>query len=519
MKLVTAAQMRAMDRAAIEDFGLPGIVLMENAGTAVVAACAELLTQRGGYVVRVFAGKGNNGGDGFVVARHLHNAGCEVAVALLARGEELRGDAATNHAIAAKMGIPIVEITERNRARLRKMAAEADLIVDAVLGTGLSGEVTGLSREAIRAINGSPAPVVAVDIPSGVHADTGAILGVAVRADLTVTFGLPKIGLYQHPGAALAGDVRTADISLPASLTDNPDLRVELATAPLMRSLFPARAPAGHKGDCGRVAIVAGSRGFTGACALAAKGALRAGAGLVTMAMPDAVAPVIQGLVAEAISRPLPSTPEGTLAAAALDELLELNESMDAVVLGPGLTQHVETQTLIREVVARCRAPLVADADAINALARDAAPLLARRGPTVLTPHPGEFARLRHTDIASVQADRVNAATAAAREYGCVVLLKGAGTVTADADGRVVINPTGNDGLATGGTGDVLAGIIGGLLAGGAAPFEAAALGAYWHGLAADLIAERRSARTLIAGDLLDYLAEAEHAITHGGAE
>ncbi len=509
MKIVTAAEMREIDRSAIEDLGIAGVVLMENAGMAVVQAAYELLEASGGSKVGIFAGKGNNGGDGFVVARHLHNAGYDVQVYLLAQADQLRGDAAVNCGIAQRMDVPIHEVLKWTAGRIRRAAAGADLLVDAIFGTGLSGEVRGPARHAIEALNASGAPILAVDMPSGVHADTGAKLGSAVQATVTVTFGLLKAGLYQYPGAELAGRVRIADIGIPPAVVDAQGLKTELITGDLVRPLLPERPPAGHKGDFGRVLVVAGSRGMTGACALAAEGALRVGAGLVTMAVPESLNSILEAKVTEATSVALPETEVLSLSIEAEDDLARLSEGADAVVLGPGLSQAASTQELVRALVPRIGRPLVLDADGLNALAGAKGVLRRRRQATIITPHPGELARLRRCSIGEIQADRLASARGAAADLGCNVLLKGAGTVVAAPDGRAAVNPTGNSGLACGGTGDVLAGMVGGLVAGGLQPYEAGLVAAFWHGLAADVAVEKLGERSLVASDVCRHLGAA----------
>lgn len=503
MKLVTAEQMRALDRRTIEQWGLPGMVLMENAGRAVVQVVAELLDEVGYGTVVVVAGKGNNGGDGFVVARWLHWAGVEVEVCLLPAGEELSGDAATNYRFAARAGVTIFEGADRDvlDARLDRAA----LIVDGVLGTGITGEVRGAAAAAIAAINAAPAPVVAIDIPSGVHADTGAILGDAVWAHTTVTFALPKVGLYQYPGRERCGRIVVAPIGMARALVEDDTLNTNLTLEHDAAWMLPGRSPEMHKGDAGRVLVIAGSVGMTGAAALAGLGAARAGAGLVYIACPRSLNDILEVKCTEVLTRPMPETDSRSLALAAQDELLAAASGVDAVVLGPGLSQHPETAELVRRLVARIEAPLVIDADGLNAFAGRVGELTARSAATVLTPHPGEMARLTGEPTGAIQADRLAAARSLAAQTGAVVVLKGAGTVTAAPDGEAWVNPTGNEGMASGGMGDVLAGMIGAFLAGGAAPLDAAVAGVFYHGRAADLAVEP-GRRGLVASDLLKLL-------------
>ncbi len=508
MKLATAAEMREIDRRAIEEFGIPGLVLMENAGGAVARAAERLWRERGSEgTLLVLCGPGNNGGDGLVVARHLHNRGLPVRVLLFAAADSLRGDAATNYRLAQAFGVALAE-RPRPQALAGHLAA-AGLIVDALLGTGLTGPVRGEIAQVVERVNRSPVPVVAVDIPSGVNSETGAILGVAVRADLTITFGLPKVGLYCYPGRTCCGEIEVADISLPRSLLGDPALRTELVTPKLAAAGLPVRFPDMHKANAGRLLIIAGSPGMTGAAALAANAAVRAGAGLVYLAIPEGLNAVLEQKCTEPITLPQAQTAEGALSVQAAEPLLAQAAGCDAVVLGPGLGRHPETAALVQRLVTQAKQPLVVDADALNALSSRAELLAARRAPTVITPHPGELSRLLGVSVEAIQSDRVGAARRAASDLHCTAILKGAGTVCATWDGQAYLNPTGNHGLASGGTGDVLAGMLGAFLAGGSDPLDAAISAVYYHGRAADLYDEELAARSLAAGDLLDYLPRA----------
>lgn len=492
-----------MDAAAMDKYGIPGVILMENAGVAVADAVSKMLACCPCARVLIVCGKGNNGGDGLVAARHLQNRGADVHVALLASGSDLTGDAAINFRIASGMGVPLTE--NADGPAVRALLARADIVVDAILGTGTSGEVRGVAREAIEAINARGARVVAADIPSGIHADTGAVLGAAVQAQATVTFGLPKLGLVQYPGRAHCGELRVADISLPRALLTTELLKAQWVTGELARELLPLRASDMHKGDAGRALVVAGAPGMTGAAALCGAAALRAGAGLVTVACAVGLQDVIAAKCLEVMTLGLPQTAERTLGSEAREPLLQIAGRSDAVAMGPGLSQHPETAALVREVVAALDAPLVLDADGLNALNGDLAPVKGRTAPTVLTPHPGELARLCGQTIESIQQDRVDAARRAAAACGAVLVLKGAATVTAEPGGRVWVNATGNSGMASGGMGDLLTGIIAAFLAGGADPLAAAVAGVHYHGRAADLAAEN-DPRSLIASDVLRAL-------------
>ncbi len=501
MKLLTAAQMRHCDDRAIHELGIPSAVLMENAGRTTYQILRREFPELAGPVA-VVAGRGNNGGDGLVVARYLANDGLPVSVLLLAEPSQLTGDARLNLEIALKLGIDVRPLTAPEAlAAQEPLLAGAALVVDAILGTGLNSEVRGLYRQAIDLINAVPAPVLAVDLPSGLCADSGRVLGAAVRADVTVTYGWPKLGQILSPGRELAGRLWRVDISIPPALAA--DCQVELAAAAVLRELAPARPPASHKGTYGHLVILAGSPGKTGAAALAALGALRVGAGLVTVGVPASLNPILEVKLTEAMTLPLPEVPgAAVLGEAAWPAIAGFWEGKTAGALGPGLGTHPQTVRLVQELVQRAPAPLVIDADGLNALAEDLDCLKRAGAPLILTPHPGEMGRLVGLSPAQVQADRPGTACRLARDYGVVVVLKGAQSLIAAPDGRLTVNPSGNPALATGGTGDVLTGIIGGLLAQRLSPYDAARLGVYLHGLAADRWAASQGAAGLLAAEL-----------------
>ena len=503
MKLAYADEMREMDRRTIEDWGLPGAVLMENAGRSATAVCEQMLEQLPPGPVVVVAGKGNNGGDGFVVARWLHWAGCEVEVCLLAALGDLDGDAAINADFADRMGVPIHENAERETLEAR--LGRATLIVDGVLGTGISGEVRGSAREAIEAINCADAPVVAIDIASGVDADTGAILGDAVWAASTVTFALAKVGMYQYPGRERCGEIIIAPIGMARELTQSDELKTNLTTSADAEWMLPDRSPDMHKGDAGELLVVAGSVGLTGAATMTAQAATRSGCGMVTIACAESINDILEVKCTEIMTKPMPETADRSLALVAEDPIAEFAEGKDAVALGPGLSDNEESRELARRLAMRLEVPMLIDADGLNAFAGRVDDLADRPAPTVLTPHPGEFSRLTGMEISEIQKDRPKAARDLAERIGCVVLLKGAGTVIADPDGTVWINPTGNSGLATGGSGDVLSGIVSAFLAGGSTPLHAAVAGAYYHGRAAEVAGEE-GVRGVIPPKLIEVL-------------
>jgi ADP-dependent NAD(P)H-hydrate dehydratase / NAD(P)H-hydrate epimerase len=508
--LVSAEAMRALDRHTIEALGIPGELLMECAGRVVVAEV--LRARRGGEPVWVVCGAGNNGGDGLVVARHLHLMGVPVRLVLVSDPQRLRGDPAANWARARAVGVPVAGSSERPEP--------GAVVVDAIFGTGLARPVEGAAAEAVAWIRASRpgCRVVAVDLPSGLDADTGQVLGDAVRADCTVTLGLPKLGLALEPGRSLAGRIVVGRIGS-ADAAPCVSASAELWTRAAAGRQLPERPAHGHKGSFGHVLVAAGSQGKSGAAALAAAGAGRAGAGLVTIACAEGLNAILEIKCTEAMTAPLPETAGHALGAAAERPLLELAEARDAVALGPGLGRAEETLALVRRVAAKIERPLVLDADAILAFADGPVALARRPGATILTPHPGEAAALLGRPSAALNADRPAAARELAERTGCVVILKGAATVTAEAGGgRLAVNPTGGPWLATGGTGDVLTGMVAGLLAQGVAPFEAAALAVFAHGLAADRAAAARGPAGLLAGDVADALPAALESLRRAAA-
>jgi NAD(P)H-hydrate epimerase len=492
--------MRAIDRAAIEGLGVPSLTLMERAGRAVADAALALAGPRGR--VLVVAGAGNNGGDGYVAARLVRGAGREARVLALVPAAGLSPDARAVRDAAERAGVAV-----EDRAELPPLeAGVGDVVVDALLGTGLSRAPDGPFARAIARVEEARvagARVLAVDVPSGLSADTGRPLGPCVRADRTVTFAFQKRGLVLHPGPSFAGEVTVADIGIPPEAARRVPVGCELLTDVEARLLVPARAPDAHKGDAGRLLVVAGAPGKTGAAHLALTGALRGGAGLVTLAARAEALPLALAGRPEAMSVALPG--EGPLVRADLGALLAAAKGADALVAGPGIARGPETGELLRALVERARVPVVLDADALNALAEEPELVAALAGlevPLVLTPHPGEMARLCATTVDAVQADRVAVAADRARAWNATVVLKGARTVVAAPGVPPAVIPTGNPGLATGGTGDVLAGLTGALLAGGLEPFAAARAAAWVHGRAGDLAARRFGVRGLVAGDL-----------------
>jgi hydroxyethylthiazole kinase-like uncharacterized protein yjeF len=505
IQLLTSAAMRELDRHAISELGIPGMVLMETAGRACAEAVRSLLRDlRPGRDCRhaqvaVICGKGNNGGDGMVAARHLHNAGIAVTAFLLALPEVLKGDAASNRDILTKIGVPLRPLLTEKAAREIDLSS-FDVLLDAVFGTGLSDLVQPNSLPAlmIEAMNRSGRPIVAVDLPSGLSAETGCPLGTAVRASKTVTFDHPKPGHVLYPGAIFTGELQVVDIGLsPAHVAQGPGATWLLTDADVAEHLGRSE-PDAHKGRFGHLLVVAGSPGKSGAAGLCCRAATRSGAGLVTLgSSPEVLTAVMQGAL-EYMGVMLSD----------FGALLQLCNGKQAIAIGPGLGISEEAATLVRRAVVEIALPMVVDADGLNSLAGHLSLLDAAPAERVLTPHPGEMGRLLDCSNADVQADRLGSARRLAKTHNCVVVLKGAGTVVAKPDETAYVVPTGNAGMATGGTGDALTGVIGSLLAQGLKADVAATVGAYVHGLAADRAAARLGQRALIASDLIESLPE-----------
>jgi len=502
MKCLHAQEMRQADQAAM-DLGIPALVLMENAGRAVAEEIRARFKREGVERIVVIAGKGNNGGDGFVIARHLWNAGYDVSVYLLGRTSEVTDIARINLDVLINMGVPITVVLDQGDLEALKhelASRRAYVCVDAIFGTGLSKQVKGLHSQVIECLNDSPMPVVAVDIPSGLDADSGFPLGRAVRATLTVTFGYPKVGCVLASGMPYVGELVVADISIPKAVEQD-DWNITLLEETVLENI-PVRPPEAHKGDFGRVALFAGSPGYTGAACLASQAALRTGAGLVTLVAPYELNPIFEVKLTEVMTRPLGKKGAAVFTPAMLDEALRFSETCDAVVMGPGIGQATETADFVRGMACGCTCPMVLDADALNIIAQSNICLSVA---SVMTPHPGEMSRLLRLPVEDIERDRIGAARRCAENFRATVILKGHRTVIASPEGSVAINPTGSNSMASGGMGDILSGVIGTFLAQGLPPFTAASLSAYLHGLASDRVGRTR-ARGQIASDLLEEI-------------
>ena len=508
--LYSADVMRQVDATAIQGIGIPGSHLMERAG---VAVAGEILERYEPEEVVVFCGKGNNGGDGFVVARELFDAGAEVTVFTLAPAEEYTGDAKLNLDILHNLGVDVRPFADgAEPAEDVVMLTElADVVVDAIFGTGFTGAAKGTAAAAIQLINDAPGDVVSVDIASGVGAGNGRRARPAVIADLTVALHAAKIGHFITPGGTFSGEVAVAPIGIP-SLADH-ETDVWLLTEEGIEPLLRAKSPLDHKRSVGTVLVIGGSRGMTGAAHMTAMAALRSGAGLVHVALPQGAGgekPYPEVIVVE-----VPGA-DGQFGMAGRSALFDEAARLKAVAVGPGLGRADEAQLLVRELIALDR-PLLLDADGLYALDDRPELLAARTAPTVLTPHEGELGRLLGRPAAEVAAQRLDCARAAAQRGNVTVLLKGEATIVADPSGRAYVVPTGNPGLATPGTGDVLSGVIVAQLAKGLPATDAACLGAYLHGLAADIAAEEAvGTEGMIASDLFQFLPAAIERVKTG---
>ena len=506
MLVVTAEQMREMDRLTIQKYAVSSLVLMERAGEAIT----EAILKRFGKVARkgvlIVAGKGNNGGDGFVVARLLKQKHIPCEVILLAKPDELSSDAARNHQAYLKIRGKVVHVTAGKLDRLADCMSGKGVLVDAILGTGVKNEVRGLYADAITFMNAAGIPIVAVDIPSGLHTDKGMPLDVSIQAEMTVALGYPKLGEVIYPGLNYVGDLVVADIGIDPQAVAEVGPKTELLEREEIGWLVPIREPETHKGTYGHLVVVAGSRGKTGAAVLACRAAMRSGAGLVTVAAPRSLNDIFATSLVEVMTEPLRDNATEEMELPSDDEWRRLLERKDALLFGPGIGVNDATRNTLRWLLKNLDLPWVIDADGLNNLALDIDRLRRAKTPPVVTPHPGEMARLIGTDSATVNQDRIGVARAFATENCCYVVLKGARTVIATADGKVFINPTGNPGMASGGMGDVLAGMLAALLGQGFSPEDAMKLGVYLHGFVGDRVATEKGEIGLIASDVIERL-------------
>jgi NAD(P)H-hydrate epimerase len=504
MKVVTAHTMQETDKRTIEEFAIPGLRLMENAGRVCVEEIIGEFGPKGRAMI--VAGRGNNGGDGYVIARLLALKGWSARVIILAEREQISGDALVN---LEKLPASITSFCTREGQLTALHSDEifkADVIIDAMLGTGLRSDVSGIYLEAVELLNASDRPIVSIDIPSGIHGTTGRVLGGAIQAHITVTFAFAKLGLVLYPGAEYTGRVVVADIGIPQTLMESAP-GYDFLNEETIRPLLQRRDRQAHKGVFGHCLIIAGSTGKSGAAALSANSAVRAGSGLVTLATAESINSILEVKTTEAMTVPLPDAGSGHISSSAFPFLEKLLPGKNAVAIGPGLDRRPGTVALVHTLVETISQPLVIDADALNALSEDMSVLRRKKSrQVILTPHPGEMSRLLGTSIPDVDAIRISTAQEFARDYGIYLVLKGARTIIASPDGTAAINGSGNPGMATGGMGDVLTGIITSLLGQGYSAWDACRLGVFIHGYAADMVAADKGEIGINAGDVQEKL-------------
>ena len=525
MKVATASQMAELDRVTIHTYGISSLVLMENAGRCCTDRIFRILEEKVGAPqeasVAVVCGKGNNGGDGMVIARHLHNRGVYVEVFLLGEGTDLSADARTQHEILRRMDVEVRVIRDTEGVEdLRSYLEEVHLCVDAILGTGLSSPLSGIVREVVEIVNLSMATVFAVDIPSGIDATTGRILGEAIRADYTGTFGLLKLGHVLLPGSIHCGETEIYDIGIPSRAVFDAEIKTEALDEQTVKSMLSVRPPDFHKGDAGRVYIVGGSPGMTGAPCLAGLAALRMGAGLITVVTPSSLRPIVEAKQMEVMCAGVPDGGTGHFTAEMIPALLEVISKADVVVVGPGMGMTDGAPRFIKELIPQIRVPFLLDADALNALAGQVTALQSASAPCIVTPHPGEMSRLTRESIEAIEASRIDSARHLAEEENVTTILKGARTVIATPKGDIFLNTTGNPYMASGGMGDALSGMIAALASQGLSPTDAACAGVFLHGMSADLLVREHPMTPVTATDVIGNIREAlQHTLGEAPAE
>ncbi len=505
MKVATTEQMQELDRKAIESYRIPGIVLMENAGRGATEVIFNAFPDLQKKRIVIIAGKGNNGGDGFVIARHLLNHGISVKVFLLTDPKALRGDAETNFHIFHRMKGEVISVpSSKDYQKMKKDLEKVDLLIDGIFGTGLDAEVRGYYREVIDHINTIQKPIIAIDIPSGLDANTGKPLGTAIRASLTVTFGLPKVGHLIAPGPDYVGNLKVIDIGIPKNLVEEEKIQTNLLEhEEIKKWLSMPRRSDTHKGDYGHLLVIAGSVGKTGAATMACEAALRVGAGLVTLAIPKSLNAIMEVKLTEVMTEPLPETQKQTLSLRAFNPILRLCENKRAVIIGPGIGTFKETQTLILKLIKTLDIPIILDADGLTALATQLKTLPTTNRSLILTPHPGEMASLIRSTAKEVQEDRIGVTRNFSQSHHVYLVLKGYRTLVATPKGDIFINPTGNPGMASGGTGDVLTGMMGGLICQGFDILPSLQISVFLHGLAGDEMAREIGEKSLVATDII----------------
>lgn len=496
--------MKRIDEISIEEYGIPGVVLMENAGLAVVQEIERLRFPE--KIAGIICGTGNNGGDGFVIARHLFNRGWNVGILVCGDAGKIKGDALVNFQIAERIGIPIYSADEDSADFPEGIIEDSCLIVDALLGTGFRGRLKGFYKYIINRINESKACVVSVDIPSGLDADTGFAVDECVLADYTVTFQIPKVGLLINDGPKACGRLKVKDISIPQAAVDSMKLHLNLLEQKMIKDMLPPRSLNTHKGSYGSVFVVACSKGMAGSGMMCSRAAIRSGAGIVVLGLPESLQRFVAANTMEIMTKGLEDKGTGILAEECIPQLLETANKSSVLVIGPGLTDSESIRAIMPEVIVNCTIPIVIDADGLNSIAQNPGILKKRRGEIAITPHPGEMTRLCGCSSSDIQKDRLGYAERFAREFGVIVVLKGFRTIVALPDGTVYINPTGNPGMATAGSGDVLAGMIAGFAAQKSKLADAVLCGVYLHGAAGDYAAGKMGEYGLTAGDIIENI-------------
>ena len=506
MKVLSVDEMRMLDKKTIKGLGIPGTTLMENAGIGVVEMIRDMVSLDMLQSVCVVCGKGNNGGDGFVVARHLWNKGIHIDVVLLGEKRDVKGDARINLDVAEKLGIPIHPYNKLKKRGLRKLLNNADAVVDAIFGTGFKGRPEGIYRDVIQEMNIHGKLIFSIDVPSGVNANTGEVEGEAVFADATCTMAFIKKGLLLYPARYFVGELYVTDIGIPPQVVEEEDLRMELLEDDFVKPLLPVRFPYSHKGVYGRVGVIAGSPGFTGAACLTSEAALRAGAGLVYIFTPDGLLPIYETKLTEVIKVAIGG--DAVYEPAMIEKIRDRIAGLDVLVIGPGIGTAEPTRKFVKKLLKEWDGFCVIDADGLNNIKPE--DLKNSKGRWIITPHPGEFSRLTGKSIEDIEKDRIGSAREFSEKHEVIVVLKGVPTIIATHEGFIYINSTGNSGLSSGGSGDVLTGLIGGFLAQSKSPSLSAIAGVYIHGKAADIaMDEGENEYSLIAGDLLYFIGDA----------
>ncbi len=499
MKVSTVEMMRSLDKGAMEKYHIPDIILMENAGNAAYFVIHDEFGIKGKRFV-VFCGIGNNGGDGFVVARKLHSNGGIVTVFLLSDSEKLKGCAKDNFDILASIPVNVERIPSIQK--IKKAISDSDALVDAIFGTGLARDIAGSYKKVIELINKGNKPVFSIDIPSGVNGNTGQIMGCAVNADYTVTFGLPKLGNLLYPGFAMCGKLYVTHISFPPSHYNNNNIRVE--TNDLIS--LPQRSKDTHKGDYGKALFIAGSSNYCGAPYFCALSFLKAGGGLSYLASPKSITPFLANKGSEIVFVPQIETDKGSLSKGARNEILEFSDTVDIVIIGPGLSLNEETQELVRGLAADINKPMIIDGDGITAISKDIDIIKNRKQPTVLTPHLGEMSRITKMGVDKIQKDRISILFDTSMKLNAYIILKGAHTLISYPGDRIFINMSGNPGMATAGSGDVLAGTVAAMFGLGLSIKDSIRMGVFVHGFSGDLAARDIGEDGITANDIMNYL-------------